>query len=536
MFILQRKLMLLGIALYSFGVLSATQACTTAIVTKGASADGSVFVTHSNDGLCDPSIVYVPAKNHPAGAMRKVYPSAIAWDPLPEYKCLTTPRLQAPERAKGYDNPALQKENTIPLGEIPEVAHTYAYLDSDYGIMNEHGLMLGECTNNSYIENTEITPEGGIFYAAELGRVALERCKTAREAILLMGKLIDTYGLYATAETLLVADKNEGWVLEMQPLPRQKKGYWVAQRVPDGEVFVAANQLRIRELDVNNPDQLMNPNLLNELKQSGLAVYDEKSGKIDWLRSMKGVEDYHPYFATRRVWRFLDLVAPSLNLPSKLTSWYDKSYPFSVKPDKKLTRYDLMKIHKDYYNGTEFDTSKKPASGIYEDPAWCGLSNKFERSIYKLNSTYTWILEANPSLPTEVAWLSLAVPGDSTFVPLAVAPVPESYEKVNRDQYDATKAWWNYTAVSELIHSRYNLMSPMVSAAAQEQEKQSGALLEQLRGQKEKKFVTALRKNAMQVQKDWQQLFGNLLVKYCQGNGAKAIADKKVSNAEFLQY
>lgn len=134
------------------------EACTTTIVTRGASADGSAYVTHSNDAFeSDPNIVYVPAKDHPAGATRKVYPAAIAWDELPEYNCFSNPRLVAPERAEDYDYPG--KKRTKPLGEIPEVAHTYAYIDSDYGVMNEHGLMLGECTNNSanleYLEPKE---------------------------------------------------------------------------------------------------------------------------------------------------------------------------------------------------------------------------------------------------------------------------------------------------------------------------------------------------------------------------------------------
>ena len=121
---------------------SNAEACTTTIVTKGASADGSAYVTHSNDSFSsDPSIVYVPAKDHPAGAMRKVYPSAIAWDDLPEYECSSNPRLVAPERAEAYAYPG--KKHTKPMGEIPEVAHTYAYIDSDYAVMNEHGLMLG---------------------------------------------------------------------------------------------------------------------------------------------------------------------------------------------------------------------------------------------------------------------------------------------------------------------------------------------------------------------------------------------------------
>ena len=125
------------------------------------------------------------------------------------YNCVVTPRLNAPERAPGYNFPELTK--TTPLGKIPEVAHTYAYIDSDYAVMNEHGLMFGECTNNSlWLENRPVKAGEGLFYSSELARVALERCRTAREAVDLMGKLVDTYSLYGTGETLLVADQNEG--------------------------------------------------------------------------------------------------------------------------------------------------------------------------------------------------------------------------------------------------------------------------------------------------------------------------------------
>ena len=156
---MKTKSVILSVAL-SMVCLAASnaEACTTTIVTKGASADGSAYVTHSNDSFSsDPSIVYVPAKDHPAGAMRKVYPSAIAWDDLPEYECYSNPRLVAPERAEAYAYPG--KKQTKPLGEIPQVAHTYAYIDSDYAVMNEHGLMLGECTNNSlHLEYLEPSP------------------------------------------------------------------------------------------------------------------------------------------------------------------------------------------------------------------------------------------------------------------------------------------------------------------------------------------------------------------------------------------
>lgn len=174
-------------------------ACTVMLVTKGVSVDGSVLVAHSNDGFSnDPNVAFVPAKNHPKGSKRPVYPTAAALSEIPEYNCFNQPHLVAPERSDDYNFPG--KPHTKPLGYITQVEHTYAYIDGDYSIMNEHGLMLGECTDTSaYLRNVPYTEGGGIFYQR---RAALECCKTAREAVELMGTLIDEYGLWGTAETL----------------------------------------------------------------------------------------------------------------------------------------------------------------------------------------------------------------------------------------------------------------------------------------------------------------------------------------------
>ena len=129
-------------------LLQSAFACTTALVTKGASADGSVFVTHSNDGYTgDTSVVYVPASDHAEGEKRAVYPSACAREPYPTYNTDYTPRLNV--KGRGPDYQFKGEKETLPLGYIPQVKHTYAYLDSNYGIINEHGLMLGECTEES---------------------------------------------------------------------------------------------------------------------------------------------------------------------------------------------------------------------------------------------------------------------------------------------------------------------------------------------------------------------------------------------------
>lgn len=494
-------------------------ACTTALVTKGASADGSVFVTHSNDGYTgDTSVVYVPAADHAKDEKRAVYPSACAREPYPTYNTDYTPRLNV--KGRGPDYQFEGEKETLPLGYIPQVEHTYAYLDSNYGIINEHGLMLGECTDSSrrigYIhpEKTE-----GIFYSSELGRVALERCKKAREAVVLMGKLIDEYGLWGTAETLLVADKEEGYVLEMAPNPSGKGGFWVAQKVPDGEFFIAANQFRIRKLDPENKDQIFNLAMLDELKNLGWAKYD-KDGYLDWLRSIDSNEYSHPYACLRRVWRGLDIAAPSLKLPAWVEGFDTYAYPFSVKPDKKMTVDDLMKIHRDTYNDTEFDYSKGETGGLFAHPYSFGLYNK-ERVISVTSITYIWINQANDRLPAPVSWVALTSPAQSVFVPLPVAPITKRYSRVDRKHYDPTKAYWAATEVGTLTRGYYSALIPLVKKTADELETSSKMKIEQSLTLSADDFNKMLIDNADECFSVWKALPSKLVEYLDSGSNLK---------------
>lgn len=83
----------LAVGLAALSLISVdAEACTIMLVTKGASTDGSVFVSHSNDGFgAAPNVVFVPAKNHKRGSLRPVYPTAAAVDELPEYNCFLSP-------------------------------------------------------------------------------------------------------------------------------------------------------------------------------------------------------------------------------------------------------------------------------------------------------------------------------------------------------------------------------------------------------------------------------------------------------------
>ena len=531
----------LGVALtlLPYGAL----ACTTTIVTKGASVDGSVMVSHSDDNdLNDQSIVYVPARDWPEGAQRPVYDSAVAVKENPATNTFLVPRLSDPKRAPGYNHP--DTPHTIPVGFIPQVRHTFAYIDGNYAIMNEHGLMFGECTDGAHNTCTAM-PGKRIFYSSELARVALERCKTAREAIQLMGDLIEQYGYYGTGETLPVADKNEAWVMEMAPSPAGTGGLWVAQRVPDGQFFVAANEFRIRDVIPGNPDQMYGKTLFTTVDQYHMRRPENPAKPMDWLTSVSDGEYNHPYYSLRRVWRALSLAAPSLGLPAWVESGTTRAYPFSVKPDRPLTLDDLKRMHRDHYEGTEFDLTRGTAAGPFGNPnRFLGpndpsgdvtpatkLQGAWERPMGMFYTGYTTIAQYQPNAPAPlslVCWVSLAPAAESVFVPLAVAPMPAGYESGDTRRFSSESAWWAYALVSEYANYRYDAMSADIQARAGSMEKafavRVAALQKELApkaqsspSQAQAAFAKALRTQAEAALSDWRAFFPQMVAKYCQG-------------------
>ena len=507
----------LGLAIFLLLGASA-EACTVIVVTKGASEDGSMMVSHSNDGYAgEVNLAYVPAKDHPAGSMRPVYASAAALGAMPEYNTYDQPNLVAPERSEDYDFP--DRPRTRAIGYIPEVEHTYAYMDADYGIVNEHGLVMGECTDMSaHLPEVPFKEGGGIFYASELSRVALERCRTAREAVELMGALIDEYGLWGSGETLAVADREEAWVFEMQMSPTGKGGFWIAEKIPDGDFFIETSQFRIRGIREGDPNQIFNPKLPQMLKEAGWAAYDGE-GRVDWVKSLQSQEFYHPYYSKRRVWRGMNLVAPSKNLPARVGEWDETTYPFSIRPDKKLNVEDIARIHRDYYQGTEFDKSKSPLAGMYGSP-YHYEAEIGERSILSSSTSYTHIAQVNDALPSPVVWMSMNTPYENPFVPFAVSEVPEEYRAL-RDTYDPSKMYWTSNEVMALTQGYFNIMSPMVRSAVERSEANSVRLVNASAGLSKEQFAEALRDNALKIFEDWKELSKQLLMKFNAAAGVK---------------
>ena len=454
--------------------------CTTLIVTKGASADGSMMVAHSDDDeLSDQRLIYVPANNNPA-EMRKVFAEHYRY-----------PRIVTDDRGPGY-KPKPGQQETVPIGFVPQLGYTYAYFDGNFGVMNEHNLMIGECTNGAKFQPEYVTAEEAenrakrmrIMFSTELSRIALERAETAGEAITVMSEMIEEYGYYGTGETLLVADKDEAWVFEMCALPDDVyHSAWVAQQVPDGTVFVAANEFRIRKIDETDTKNFrFSKLLLDGLEKVGW--WDRNDGPVDWLRAVSHGEYNHPYYSLRRVWRVLDRVNPDLALSPWVKDGFTEDYPFSVKPKRPLRVEDLFSLYRDHYEGTQFDLTRGVAAGPYGDPhrfagLYDGAQNNiteqkvfygaWERAISVFYQGYTFVNQIrvdrpdHPPIPDQtkgIVWFGPDVAYTTCFAPFptSATALPAAYQEGDPQVFDHKIAWWVFDLVASWSRLNFQRM------------------------------------------------------------------------------
>jgi len=507
----------------------AASACTTILVTKEASDDGSVFVAHSDDSeLFDQRLVYVPAEDHEPGALRPVYYDASALGDRPEYHGYELKRYVGTHRGPTYIDPAAPQ--SIPLGHIPQVEHTYAYFDGSYGIMNEHQLMFGECTDGTKIQPDPV-PGKLIFYSAELSRVAAERCTKAKDAVLLIGELIESYGYYGTGETLPIGDTEEGWVIEMAPSPEGEGGLWVAKKVPAGEIFVASNELRIREVDTDDPDMLYSKDLHKIAEKHGW--WKPSDGKLDWLKTVSLGEYNHPYYSLRRVWSLQSRIAPSLGLTPEVENGFTKKFPFSIKPDKKFNVRDVMALYRNYYQGTEFDLSKGITAGPFgcpyrypgpmdskgdtDDPN-APKKGAWERPISIFRCGFSYVCQARGWLPDPIGgivWFGPDEPMSTCYVPfyVGVKSIAATYYTCDTTTFDQKSSWWAFNFVANWAALKYSYIIKDI------QEKQDDIELAEIEG------IKAMDEQALSVYKKDPEKARSMLTKYCKDQANQVVKD-----------
>ena len=491
--------------------------CTVIMVGKDASTDGSVMSTHAADcGVCDFTWRHVPAADHKPGEKRRLYniDQIRTWPP-----------------SEGGKWAAVLKDPT--KVEIPQPAHTYGYHHSIFGYMNDHQLGIGESTigNVRKIGNPTPTPATNI---SQLTLLAMERCRTAREAIKLMGSLAETYGYgyHDGGEMLAVSDPKEIWVFEIMPVgplwtPQSGKpgAVWAARRVPDDEVAVCTNESLIGELDLANPDYYMaSANAESFAVEAGL--YDPKSGRpFSWKRAYSPNEGGAASTGGRRsrTWRFFDLVAPSRHFSPETPNM---DLPFSVKPDRKLSPRDVMALTRDKSQGSVFDPVRGLRGGPFQNPNYY----KGTRLISVPNVEYTTLTQCRAGLPDiigGIVWVALGAQDTSCYIPFyaGVTDIPKSFSAGDHWVLDRGAARWAFDYVDYHVQPAYSAAIADVREAQRAWEDGALARVPEIDGKaaalfkkspaEAARFLTGYcLSNAKSVVDAWWKLGDDLWVKY----------------------
>lgn len=481
-------------------------ACTNLLVSKGASADGSTFITYAADSHeLYGELTTTPAGLHAAGTTREI----IEWD--------TGKRL----------------------GAIPQAPVTYTVV----GNMNEHQVSIGETTFGGRAELEE--PAGIVDYGS-LMYIALERARTAREAIAVMTDLVARYGYASSGESFSVADPGEVWILEMIGKGKGATGaVWVARRVPDGFISGHANQARIRTFPHHDPEScLYAPDVVSFAREKGwYAGPDEEFSFAD---TYAPVDFGALRFCEARVWSLFRRAAPSLELPVSMVDGTPNQprLPLWVKPDAKLSVHDAMQLMRDHFEGTELDMTKDVGAGPFACPyrwrpmTWeiDGATYVHERAISTQQTGFSFVAQMRSWLPDPVGgvlWFGVDDTYSTVYVPMycGIRRVPPSFGTGVADlqTFSWGSAFWVFNWVANTAYSRY---SDMIQDVQRVQWELEGAFLAEQ--PQVDNAAQALYAQAPELARDyltrysvakgekvtarWRSLGEALLVKYVDGN------------------
>jgi dipeptidase len=439
--------------------------CTSIMVGKKASADGSVITSHTCDGRYRTWMNIVPAQKHKKGTVTKIMKGTLFTESMDEIT-----RLQLAENTD-VTIPADFEVHLEIKGEIPEAEETFAFLYTAYPCMNEKNLAIGETTIEG---RKELENEQGMFYIEELQRIVLQRCTTARQAIQLMGQIVKQYGYADTGECLTIADKNEVWHFEIFGEGKDNiGGVWAAQRIPDAHVGISANIPRIAEINPNDKNNFMASDNVFEVAKK-LNLWDGKSTFKFW----KAYSDKKPF--SIREWFVLNSVAPSLKL-----SLQDEELPFSVKPEKPVSVRDVLKFFRSTYEDTEYDMTKnllvkrkKPDSEetelVKSDYANPWLSSQMIASINAIKDSivvrvrniavpqcsYAHVIQIRNNQPDEIACVAYFAndnPAQSPRFPVYanILQTPKQFHLSGHKRFIEDAAAWIYRQANKLATIRW---------------------------------------------------------------------------------
>lgn len=480
------------------------QACTSFLVGKNASADGSAFITYNQDdyGMFG-RLHYLPAAQHAKGEMRKIYDG----------------------------------DTNHYHGEIAEAPYTYAVM----GYINEHQVGITETTFGG---RSELEDPKGIIDYVSLMTIALQRSKTAREAIRVMTSLVQEYGYASEGESFSIADPNEVWILEMIGKgPKEKGAVWVAIRIPDDCIACHANQSRIHQFNMKDKKNVMYAkDVISFARKKG--YFTGKDADFSFADAYAPADFSAIRFCETRVWSFYN---KWVNGMEQYLDYVDgkhigqaKPMPLYFKPKQKLSLQDVMSSMRDHYEGTPFDITKDVGAGPYEAPyrptplVWEHKGKKYfnERPISTQQTAGTYVIQLRASLPNAIGgvlWYGNDDPNMVAYTPVycCATKAPECYDP--KDASDVKFSWnsafWVENWVSNMTYPRYSQLFPSVKVAREELESKYASQQAEIEAQaktllsqdpaRAKAYLTDYSAQcAKQMMNRWKQLGEYLIVKF----------------------
>lgn len=444
------------------------------------------------------------------------------------------------------------------MGYIPQVNHTFALFEATYGTLNEHGVGIGE-TTCSCVDWSQVLDEdeyarvhvgGALMSVDELSRVAMERATTSREAVQIMGDIAMEFGFYGpdsfegVGETLMVIDATEGFVFHVLPDPTGKSAVWIAARVPDDSVAVSANVYVVREVNLTDPQNfLFSDNMVSLATKYKLWT---PGTPFDFTKAFSDGEYAHRYYSGRRIWRSFNLLAPknAASLPANYTNLKDDApYPFSLPIDagSPVNVSDFFRVHRDYYQGTDFDLSVGLASGPFGTPdrygGGTGVKGNWERPISLYRSTYSQVLQARSAdfdpdtgaaTKLSTLWFGPHAAHGTVYIPLAstMSDVPEAYRVGRQGILNRSSAFWAHRYVENLANLKFSFVmddvkkvqAQLEAAGVQAQADADAAWAKAGGGDDGAAAVDEiLNAHAASVVSRWWQLADEVMVKYADG-------------------
>ena len=491
-------------AVAMMGCVSEAEACSNFIVGKKASVDGSVMCSYSADdyGMFQ-YLCHYPAAKHAKGEMRKIYD----WD------------------SNKYH------------GEIPEAAETYNVI----GNINEWQVTIGETTyggREEMVDSTGIMDYGSLIY------VALQRSKSAREAIKVMTTLANTYGYNSEGETFTICDPNEAWIMEMMGKGAGSKGaVWVALRIPDDAICAHANQSRIGKFNMKDKKNVMYAKDVVSFARSK-GWFKGKDADFSWKMAYAKPDFSGRRFCDARAWAMLNhFYDMSPYLDWALGKNPDaQDMPLWVVPNKKVSVQDVENVMRDHYEGTPLSVADGSdiGGGIWEMPyrptplmyKVDGKQYFNERPVSTQQTGFVFVSQMRSWLPREIGgvfWFANDDANMAAFTPVycSMTQRPECYNTPGVDAVHFSKknAYWVCNMTSNMVYPRYSLMFPTLKevrdsldnsyfAAQAGVEKKAQELYTQNPQAAVKYLNDYSVEKAQQMLARWNQLFEFMVVKY----------------------